>query len=142
MLRDLIKWARRDRRVALLLAGNFAAVLLLVVVVVIAFTPPARPAPNPVLVRSAQTVTASGAVIVAPTPTAEPSVSPLPPTVNPTQLAQLPNQGRSDAPPPPAAPVQSLPTPAATLTPIALPTKTAITSAKAVPPPSPTAKKR
>lgn len=112
MLRNLLKWARRDRRTALLLLGNLVALVLVIVILVLLLGPGLSQGRNPAS-SGGGTVTVAPSlpvnVVVASTPTAEPSITPLPPTVNPTQLSNLPNQGRSDAPPPPPA-VQSRPT--------------------------------
>jgi hypothetical protein len=92
-----LKWARRDRQVAFILIIDAILAVVVIVGLLILFWPkPApltatspTPAPPPGLV-----LPAVGYDAITP--------SPLPPTINPTQLAEIPNQGLSSAPTPPA----------------------------------------
>lgn len=121
MLRNLLKWARRDPKVALLLLANLTALVLVIGLAFILLSPLAAPKNLTILdPDSSATTSPGGAAIIAPTPTAEPSTTPLPPTVNPTRLANLPNQGRNDAPPPPPAQLAISATTASTRTKINL----------------------
>ncbi|MEI6045904.1 MAG: hypothetical protein WCS37_16265 [Chloroflexota bacterium] len=105
MLKNILKWARRDGRVALLLAANIVTLVLVVIIVVLLLSPRTSPITSPAGNSSQQSTTTpfeGGSAILAPTSTAEVATTFLPPTLNPTRLSSLPNQGRSDAPPPPA----------------------------------------
>ncbi len=88
-----------------MLAANLAILVIVVAALAFLLLPRISPVFGPLVGPAANltvTPTLSGNnAIFAPTPTAEPTLTPLPPTVNPTQLVALPNQGRNDAPPAP-----------------------------------------
>ena len=98
------KWAQRDKRVALALAVDLGLAVLVAVII---------------LVQVAASGHTPSTVVGNPAATAQPPTfasGPLPsltfpalPTVNPTPLLALPNQGQSDAPPLPPG-LQNLPT--------------------------------
>lgn len=92
-----LKWARRDRKVAVVLLIDMGLAVVVIVGLLLLFWPKnggvaevsPTPAPPPGLV-----LPAVGYDAITP--------GPLPPTVNPSQLAEIPNQGLSSPPTPPA----------------------------------------
>ena len=117
-MQSWFRWARRDRRLALImLIDGVLAGLVVVGLVVLVWPPtpsPITPTPQPETVLP--TVGFGPRSPVAPLPTA-----------NPTGLAALPNQGQSDPPPsPPGLPARQIAPPGnnarPTLTPTATPT--------------------
>ena len=104
----MLKWAQRDKRLALVMAIDLGLALLVGIIILVQVLNTTRPAP----VSAGK---ATVAPVVAPLPPTVPA-GPVPgltfpalPTVNPTPLVALPNQGQSDAPPLPPG-LQALPT--------------------------------
>src|SRR5947209_8088089 len=91
----MLKWAQRDKRLALVMAIDLGLALLVGIIILFQVS------------GSNQTIPANNAgrasvAPVAPTIATGPVPSltfPALPTVNPTPLVELPNQGQSDAPP-------------------------------------------
>ncbi len=101
----MIKWAQRDRRLALVMAIDLGLALLVGTIILFQVLNAGQPAP-----AAAGKATAAP---LAPTIATGPIPSltfPALPTVNPTPLVALPNQGQSDAPPLPPG-LQAVPTP-------------------------------
>jgi hypothetical protein len=99
----MFKWLRRDRRLALIVIVDVLLVVVVVVALALLLWPSTVDAPGAgaplTSVGSSPALGTTGLELATP--------SPLPPTVNPTRLAALPNQGQSDAPPlPPGVAVQ------------------------------------
>lgn len=91
----MFRWARRDRRIALILLADVLLAAIVISLALALWLPPPRP-----VVSSPQNLPA----LVIPTPDVgydAVSPTPLPPTLNPTRLADLPNQGQTSLPTPP-----------------------------------------
>jgi len=103
----MFKWAQRDRRLALVMAIDLGLALLVGIIILVQVL-----GASPVSPATAGKATAAP---VAPTIATGPIPSltfPALPTVNPTPLVALPNQGQSDAPPlPPGLQAQPTATP-------------------------------
>jgi hypothetical protein len=100
----MFKWAQRDKRLALVMVIDLGlAVLVAIIILVQVLTsgqPPSAAADKPTVTVQPATI-ATGPI---------PSLTfPALPTVNPTPLVALPNQGQSEAPPLPPG-LQSQPT--------------------------------
>lgn len=98
------KWAQRDKRLALVMAIDLGLAVLVAIIILVqvltAGQPPSAAAGKPTVTAQPATI-ATGPI---------PSLTfPALPTVNPTPLVALPNQGQSDAPPLPPG-LQSQPT--------------------------------
>lgn len=80
-----LRWAQRDRRLAWIMIID----LLLALIIISAAIAILWPAPSPIVTLKPTVVAPTVLVVI--------------PTLNPTRLVSQPNQGQSDAPPPPPA---------------------------------------
>jgi hypothetical protein len=102
----MFRWFRRDRRLALLFLLDLLLVGLVTLALILLLWPrnpditaspgAATPGINSGLTPGSASLTTRPAIGFE-----EATPSPLPPTVNPTKLVALPNQGQNEAPPPP-----------------------------------------
>lgn len=100
----MFKWAQRDRRLALVMAIDLGLALLVGIIILVQVLNASQPAP-----AVAGKATAAPAVPTIATGPIPSLTFPALPTVNPTPLVALPNQGQSDAPPLPSG-LQAQPT--------------------------------
>lgn len=102
----MLKWLQRDRRLALVVAIDLAlAGLVGIIIMVQTLTATTTPS-GPELAAKATVAPVQPTLATRPLPSL---TFPALPTVNPTPLVALPNQGQSDAPPLPPG-LQTLPT--------------------------------
>src|SRR4051794_26506891 len=93
----MFKWAQRDKRLALVMLIDLGLALLVGAVILIQVMTSNQPGPA----TTGQATVAPFSPTVATGPLYSLTLPALP-TVNPTPLVALPNQGQSDAPLPPA----------------------------------------
>ena len=93
----MYKWAQRDKRLALVMLVDLGLALLVGLVIFVQFMAPAVSGNT----NSGKTTVVAVTPTAATGPVYSLTLAPLP-TVNPTPLVALPNQGQSEAPPAPA----------------------------------------
>lgn len=94
----MFKWAQRDKRLAIVMVVDLGLALLVVGVILFQVLSVNQPQQA----RDARATVIPATPTVANAPLYSLTQSPPLPTVNPTPLVALPNQGQSDAPFPPA----------------------------------------
>lgn len=102
----MFRWFRRDRRLALLFLLDLLLVGLVTLALILLLWPrnpditaiPGAATPG---INSGSTTGSASLTTRSVISFEEATPSPLPPTVNPTKLVALPNQGQNEAPPPP-----------------------------------------